>query len=172
MSLERRTLPQPPVKSAQLVLPDGRPVTYARLFYIGSDASRELQALLRAGEANDAAGYIVDLRNNPGGVFEEAVAMASYFLPDGAVIARTVRSGDLVDETWCVGGLSPEVFPDLPGRLTTKPLVLLVNAGTASACEVRPSAHCLHSTGCPSAGALHTLAAKFHNSPFNFANAL
>ena len=71
-----------------------------------------------------------------GGVFEEAIAQASYFLSDGVPIARTIRNQDVVDNVWTAGRLSAEVFPGRPGQLTAKPLVLLVNSRTASAAEV------------------------------------
>lgn len=53
-------------------------------------------------------------------------------------VASTVRSGtNQVDVVWRPSGLSPSAWPDLlAGPLTSKPLVLLVNANTASASEV------------------------------------
>eukprot|EP00882_Tetradesmus_deserticola_P003170 GHRQ01003361.1.p2 GENE.GHRQ01003361.1~~GHRQ01003361.1.p2 ORF type:complete len:167 (+),score=83.83 GHRQ01003361.1:3-503(+) len=53
-------------------------------------------------------------------------------------VAETVRSGSsLVDVVWRPAGLSPASWPDvLAGPLTSKPLVLLVNASSASASEV------------------------------------
>lgn len=71
-----------------------------------------------------------------GGVFEEAVAEAAFFLEPGQPIAQTVRNQEVVDNVWVAGDLSSEVFPKQPSRLTTKPVVILVNTGTASAAEV------------------------------------
>ena len=71
-----------------------------------------------------------------GGVFEEAVAEAAYFLEPGQPIAQTVRNQEVVDNVWVAGDLSSEVFPKQPSRLTTKPVVILVNSATASAAEV------------------------------------
>ncbi len=71
-----------------------------------------------------------------GGVFEEAVAEAAYFLEPGQPIAQTVRNQEVIDNVWVAGDLSLQVFPKQPSRLTTKPVVILVNSGTASAAEV------------------------------------
>lgn len=72
-----RLLPQ----DTLLRLPDGRAVLYARLHYFAHDTTQQLAAAVAATEADGGpvAGYILDLRNDPGGVFEEAVAIASLF---------------------------------------------------------------------------------------------
>jgi carboxyl-terminal processing protease len=70
-------------------------------------------------------GVILDLRNNPGGLFDEAVTVASQFL----------RNGNVVLEKGVDGKINP--VPVKPGGLLSElPLVLLVNAGTASAAEI------------------------------------
>jgi C-terminal processing protease CtpA/Prc len=74
-----------------------------------------------------------------GGIFEEALAEAALFLEPGSPIAQTQRSqGEAAGGAvaWVAGALSAEVFPRQPQRLTARPLVLLVNGGTASAAEV------------------------------------
>ena len=43
-----------------------------------------------------------------GGVFEEALAQATYFLEPGSLIAQTVRNADIVDNTWKSGSLSSQ----------------------------------------------------------------
>ncbi|WIA08921.1 hypothetical protein OEZ85_008338 [Tetradesmus obliquus] len=138
--LERRPLPQPAVKEAQLPLPDGRVVQYVRLHYFTHEATGALAQVVASAEAEGqhVAGYVLDLRNNPGGVFEEAVAIASLFQDPMSPVAETVRSGSsLVDVVWRPAGLSPASWPDvLAGPLTSKPLVLLVNSNSASASEV------------------------------------
>ena len=45
----------------------------------------------------------------PGGVFEEALAQAAYFLDPGSPIARTVRNAEIIDNVWESGSLSPQV---------------------------------------------------------------
>lgn len=134
--LERRPLPQPPLKQALIGLPDGPTVGYLRLHYFSSEGTTAFTDALRFGEFYGVAGWLIDLRNNPGGVFEEAIATASLLLKDGQEIAETVRTGSFVDNVWRVGTLSKEIFPNLPGQLTDKPIVLLLNGSTASASEV------------------------------------
>jgi carboxyl-terminal processing protease len=74
--------------------------------------------------ADDGVGIVLDLRGNPGGLLDEAVAVASVFLDGGVVTSyrgRGVPAHDLVAER---------------GGDTTSSLVVLVDGGTASAAEV------------------------------------
>eukprot|EP00884_Botryococcus_braunii_P009004 jgi/Botrbrau1/18104/Bobra.0813s0001.2 len=135
VDLERRSIPQPPVKSATLQTPEG-PVTYIRMHYFSSGATRALAATLQRAEAHGHVGTIIDLRNNPGGVFEEAILSASFFLPQGAQIVETVRSGFVVDTMFEAGDLPRQIFPSEPGLLSRRPVAILVNSGSASASEV------------------------------------
>ncbi|KAK9837070.1 hypothetical protein WJX81_000274 [Elliptochloris bilobata] len=136
--MERRPLPQPAVREMRVLLASTeRPAAYVRLHYMGSETTRQLAAALRRAEAERSLGVIIDLRNNPGGVFEEAIAEAALLLGDGCKIVETVRgSGATVDAAFWAGRLSREVFPDAPGRLTALPVVVLTNGRTASAAEV------------------------------------
>jgi carboxyl-terminal processing protease len=65
--LERQALPQPAVKVAQLSTPGGGLVTYVRMHYFASETTRALARALRQGEIDGVDGYVLDLRNNPGG---------------------------------------------------------------------------------------------------------
>ena len=64
--------PQEPMQSwlcmqARILLSsDKRPASYMRMFYVSSQATQQVAARLREGEADDVAGYVIDLRNNPG----------------------------------------------------------------------------------------------------------
>jgi carboxyl-terminal processing protease len=71
-------------------------------------------------------GYVVDLRNNPGGSLDAAVAAADAFLDDGEIVSIHHRGSDKVER-----------FRAKPGDLTNgKPIVVLVNGGTASKAEI------------------------------------
>jgi len=71
-------------------------------------------------------GYVVDLRNNPGGLLDQAVSVSSTFLPRGEVVSTRGRNPE---ET--------QRFTARGGDLTKgKPLVVLVNGGSASASEI------------------------------------
>ncbi len=85
--------------------------------------------ILRAADelrAKGATNFVLDLRNNGGGILESAVEVASHFLDGGVVMYETQRN-------------APEkvyTAPAASGPLTTAPLVVLVNHGTASAAEI------------------------------------
>lgn len=73
-----------------------------------------------------AVGYILDLRNNGGGVRDEAVEIADLFMNEGEIVSERGRAKDDVKRYYA-----------RPGDLTDgKPLIVLVDAGTASASEI------------------------------------
>lgn len=145
VALERRALPQPPTVEAEVQLPDGRYVRYVRLHYFSSAATRAVERAVRRGERDGVDAYIIDLRNNPGGVFEEAVGLSAELLPGGRDVASTVRYEDVVDYTWRSGALPRGVFPSQPLQATSSPIVVIVNSASASASEVLAGA--LHDNG-------------------------
>ena len=72
------------------------------------------------------AGYVVDLRNNPGGLLDQAVSVSSAFMARGEVVSTRGRAAE---ET--------QRFTARTGDLTKgKPLVVLINGGSASASEI------------------------------------
>ncbi len=73
-------------------------------------------------------GIIVDVRNNPGGLLDSAVAISDYFLPKGALIVYT--KGRIPESIKKFYSLYDPVIP------TDVPVVMLVNGGTASAAEI------------------------------------
>jgi carboxyl-terminal processing protease len=66
LMLERQRLPQPPLKEARLPLPDGRRIAYLRLHYFSGEGTAALKRAVVSGEEDGVAGYVLDLRNNPG----------------------------------------------------------------------------------------------------------
>jgi carboxyl-terminal processing protease len=71
-------------------------------------------------------GYILDLRNNPGGLLDQAISVADAFLDKGEIVSTRGRNAD---ET--------QRFNARPGDLTKgKPVIVLVNGGSASASEI------------------------------------
>ena len=87
-------------------------------------------------------GLVLDLRNDPGGLLDGAIALSAAFLPDDVVVVTT--NGQLV-ESRATFRASPEYYtrrggPDplkrLPAALKKVPLVVLVNEGSASASEI------------------------------------
>lgn len=87
-------------------------------------------------------GLVLDLRNDPGGLLDAAVAISAAFLPDGVTVVST--NGQLA-ESKATYKASPEFYvrrgsgdplKRLPAALKTVPLVVLVNEGSASASEI------------------------------------
>lgn len=62
--------------------------------------------------------------------------MASMVLGDKCVIAQTVRNSEVIDAVFQVGSLSKQIFPKQAPRLTSLPIAIIVNHGSASASEV------------------------------------
>jgi carboxyl-terminal processing protease len=112
------------VKSRRL--PNG--VGYVRITQFNARTDEDLNKAL--GEMAQAEGGLraiaLDLRNDPGGLLEQAVAIANDFLPSGMIV-NSIGRGYLPER---------ERFADGRGRWTKTPLVVLVNAGSASASEI------------------------------------
>jgi carboxyl-terminal processing protease len=71
-------------------------------------------------------GYVLDLRNNPGGLLDQAISVSDAFLDRGEIVSTRGRDAD---ET--------QRFNARPGDLTkTKPVIILINGGSASASEI------------------------------------
>ncbi len=76
--------------------------------------------------ADKIKGYIVDLRNNPGGLLDQAISVADTFLDKGEIVSTRGRNPE---ET--------QRFNARPGDMThSKPLIVLINGGSASASEI------------------------------------
>jgi len=75
-------------------------------------------------QGKNAKGYILDLRNNPGGLLQGARDIVDFFIAQGVVVYLKGKNYD--DQIWALR----------EGGDTTKPLVVLVNEGTASAAEI------------------------------------
>jgi carboxyl-terminal processing protease len=79
-----------------------------------------------AGGIDNINGIVVDLRNNPGGLLNQAIAVSDAFLEEGEIVStrgRELADGDRVNAT--------------PGDLSQgKPIVVLINGGSASASEI------------------------------------
>ncbi|MCX5995848.1 MAG: S41 family peptidase [Chloroflexi bacterium] len=104
-------------------LPNG--IALITITYFSEHTGDEIVSALNNVLASGAKGIVLDLRDNPGGVLDSAVAVASQFLKDGIVLYALDSNGN--KETWDVE----------PGGLATDlPLAVLVNGNSASASEV------------------------------------
>lgn len=88
-------------------------------------------------------GFVLDLRNDPGGLLNGAVGVAAAFLPKDALVVYTEgRAPDskmqltVSPENYARGGVTNDYIRDIPADLKTVPMVVLINAGSASASEI------------------------------------
>ena len=103
-------------------IPDS--VQYIRLSsFISKNAATEVLNILKT-TANTKKGYILDLRSNPGGLLSNAILMSDMFLQGGGIVSTVDRYG--YKDTTKAAKI----------RITNKPLVILVNKGSASASEI------------------------------------
>lgn len=121
LEIERARIPLPTIESE--MRPDG--LAYVRLYEFNSQATARLRESLEELLAQNPQGLILDLRNNPGGYLTEAVNVASQFISEGPILVE--RFSDGTEEVYRAqkGGEALEI-----------PLVVLVNAGSASASEI------------------------------------
>lgn len=100
-------------------------IAYVHLTSFSTNSSQALQEALTQLMDQNPVGLIFDLRDNPGGFLDQSVAVADIFLPQGVVLyERNMRGLD-------------EIFNSQDGGIAEDiPLVVLVNAGSASASEI------------------------------------
>jgi carboxyl-terminal processing protease len=126
-TLRRRTIHVSPVRAHA----EGE-IGYVRIAQFNEQTSTELKsAITRISEEvgpEKVKGYVVDLRNDPGGLLDQAVAVGDVFLARGEVVSVRGRTRDDVERFRAKA--KPQ---DLVGG---KPLVVLVNGGSASASEI------------------------------------
>ena len=103
-------------------------IGYVRLTQFGEQTSRDLQAALKKLSSQGMSGLVLDLRNNPGGLLDQAVKVCEMFLPRGQLIVSTEgRATRVKSEEYRATGR--DEFPKVK-------IVILVNNGSASASEI------------------------------------
>jgi carboxyl-terminal processing protease len=110
--------------------PEGDDIGYIRITQFNNNATDGLKKAIRdIGDkiaADHIKGYILDLRNNPGGLLDQAVGVSDVFMTRGEIVSIRGRQADDIQR-----------FDAKPGDLTnSKPLIVLVNGGSASASEI------------------------------------
>ena len=100
------------------------PIGYIRLSQFSANATREIAAAVTDLGKQGACAYILDLRNNPGGLLQAGIEIARLWLDQGAIVYTANRQGSL------------DNFSAAGTALTDAPLAVLVNQGTASASEI------------------------------------
>lgn len=122
-SITRAKIEIHPVEASVKQTPAGN-VGYIRLKQFSANASKEMREAIRDLEKKNVDGYVLDLRNNPGGLLFSSIEIARMWLKDGTIVSTIDRKGLVEKET--ANGRS----------LTEKPLVVLVDQGSASASEI------------------------------------
>jgi len=103
---------------------NGLLIGYVRIKQFNANASRETRDAIKDLETKKVAGYILDLRSNPGGLLESSIDISRHFINKGIIVSTLSKDG--LKETKRGNGQA----------LTKKPLVVLVNEGSASASEI------------------------------------
>lgn len=134
LTIKRKDVPEPilyklpreiiKVKSVRgQSLDDG--VLYARISSFQENTSEELEEILNKNSKN-LKGLVLDLRDNPGGLLDQAVAVSDLFLESGIIVSTVGRDRDKVERE----------FARKRGTFSNFPMVILINGGSASASEI------------------------------------
>ena len=103
---------------------NGLLIGYVRIKQFNANASKETRDAIKDLETKKVAGYVLDLRSNPGGLLESSIDISRHFINKGVIVSTVSKDG--LKETKKGNGQA----------LTKKPLVVLVNEGSASASEI------------------------------------
>jgi carboxyl-terminal processing protease len=99
-------------------------IGYIRLKQFSANAATEMGTAIQKLESQGATGYVLDLRSNPGGLLYGAIDIARMWLDDGKIVSTVNRQG------------TGDVSVANKTAITKKPLVILVDGGSASASEI------------------------------------
>ncbi len=100
-------------------------VVYARIASFQDNTADELKAIVEK-NAKTAKGMILDLRDNPGGLLDQAVKVVDLFVESGVIVSTVGRSAKDVERE----------YAHKKGTYADLPLVVLINGGSASASEI------------------------------------
>jgi carboxyl-terminal processing protease len=126
IKITRDTISVPSVKSS---MKSGN-IGYIQISQFGDDTNTKIAAAATELKNQGAQKVILDLRNNPGGYLDSAVAVSSQFMPENKVVVEERRNGKTTQKLSSSGG----------GSLVGLPMVVLINEGSASASEITAGA--------------------------------
>ena len=102
-------------------------IGYLRLRAFNENSSNQLKKEISKLEKNKKlVGYILDLRNNPGGLLSQAVKISDFFLDDGEIVSTKGRKSRE----------NRKFFAKKGDKINGKPLIVLINNGSASALKL------------------------------------
>ena len=109
------------------ILGEGKNLGYIRLKSFNENSDKQFLSLIKKFEKNSKIkGYILDLRNNPGGLLTQAINISDFFLDDGEIVSTKGRKAS---ET-------RRFFARKGDEVKGKPIIVLINNGSASASEI------------------------------------
>ena len=102
-------------------------VGYIRITSFSEQTSKSTKdAIKKFKKEKNLRGYVLDLRNNPGGLLEQAVSVSDLFLERGEIVSTRGKNSE-----------NPEMYKARSGDIIDgKPLVVIINGGSASASEI------------------------------------
>lgn len=104
----------------------GPGISYARISSFQENTSAELEEALKKGGGNEIKGLVLDLRDNPGGLLDQAVRVSDLFIESGVIVSTVGRDPARVERE----------FAHKRDTYSSFPIVVLVNGGSASASEI------------------------------------
>ena len=109
------------------IIGEKKNIGYVRIKSFNENSDEQLSKIIKEFEKkNKTLGYIVDLRNDPGGLLTQAISITDLFLDDGEIVSTKGRKSS---ET--------RKFFARPGdQINGKPIIILINNGSASASEI------------------------------------
>ena len=101
-------------------------IGYIRISDFGATTTKDLKEAIKDLEKKKVAGYVLDLRNNPGGYLTAAVEVSDAFLSDGEIVSTRGKEKSDIER----------MFAEPGDLINGKPIVVLINHGSASASEI------------------------------------
>ena len=103
---------------------EGFQIGYVRIKQFNANASKDMKNTLLKLESENVSGYVLDLRSNPGGLLDASIDISRQFINKGIIVSTLSKNG------------LKEVKKANGRAITNRPLVVLVNEGSASASEI------------------------------------
>ena len=109
------------------IISEKKNIGYVRLKSFNENSDNQfLKSLRKFNKNKNIKGYIIDLRNNPGGLLTQAINITDFFLDNGEIVSTKGRK---ISET-------RKFFARKGDEVNGKPVVVLINNGSASAAEI------------------------------------
>ncbi len=108
------------------LLGDKKNIGYVKLKSFNENSDKQFIKLVKKFEKQNLKGYIIDLRNNPGGLLNQAITITDFFLEKGEIVSTRGRR---TSET-------RKFFARTGDGVKGKPVIVLINNGSASASEI------------------------------------